>query len=76
MFQNIQGQAEFEQEEVGNKQDKIKRFLKVALTPQKILIYMVCFMLSSLECVGGIAPFAIAILGACLSNRIPVLMVY
>lgn len=76
MFQNIQGQADFEQEEVGNKQDKIKRFLKVALTPQKILIYMVCFMLSSLECVGGIAPFAIAILGACLSNRIPVLMVY
>ena len=42
MFQNIQGQADFEQEEVGNKQDKIKRFLKVALTPQKILIYMVC----------------------------------
>lgn len=76
MFQNIQGQADFEQEEVLEKQDKIKRFLKVALTPQKILVCIACFMLSSIQCVGEIAPFAIAILGACLSNRIPVLMVY
>lgn len=76
MFQNIQGQADFEQEKTTNKQEKIKRFLKVALTPQKILIYIACFMLSSIQCVGGIAPFAIAILGASLANRIPILMVY
>lgn len=78
MFQNIQGQAEFEieQEKTRTKQDKIKQFLKVALMPQKILVYIVCFMLSSIQCVGGIAPFAIAILAASLANRIPVFVVY
>ncbi len=77
MFQNIQGQANFEEEiEEINKKDKIKQFLKLVATPQKILIYIACFMLSSIECVGGIAPFAIAILGASLANGIPALIVY
>ena len=78
MFQNIQGQANLgeEQEETRNKQDKIKQFLKLALTPQKILVYILCFMLSSIECIGGIAPFAMAILAASLANGIPVLIVY
>ena len=33
-------------------------------------------MLSSIECIGGVAPFALAIFAACLSNRIPTLIVY
>lgn len=78
MFQNIQGQASYndEYEETSYKESKIKRFLKVALTPQKILVYIACFMLSSIDCAGGIAPFAMAIFAACFSNRIPTLIVY
>lgn len=78
MFQNIQGQANYieQQEEPVNQQDKIRRFLKMAMMPQKILIYIICFMLSSTSCAGGIAPFAIAILGASFANRIPALIVY
>lgn len=33
-------------------------------------------MLSSIECIGGVAPFALAIFAACFSNRIPTLIVY
>ncbi|MBO5479108.1 MAG: SpoIIE family protein phosphatase [Clostridia bacterium] len=78
MFQNIQGQASFgdEYEETDYKENKIKRFLKTAITPQKILIYIASFMLSTIECASGVAPFAIAIFAACFSNRVPVLIVY
>lgn len=78
MFQNIQGQVGYseEYEETNYKESKIKRFLKVALTPGRILVYIACFMLSSIDCAGGITPFAMAIFAACFSNRIPALIVY
>lgn len=77
MFQNIQGQApNDEYGETVNKKDMISRFFKMVISPQKILVYIIAFMLSSIECVGGIAPFAMAILGASMANRIPVFIVY
>lgn len=79
MFQNISGQQEQynEYEEIQyNKNDKIKLFLQKALTKQKILVYIIAFMLSTIQCPNGIAPFAIAILAACCSNKIPTLIVY
>lgn len=78
MFQNIQGQASIQEEyeETNYKENRIKGFLKMALMPQKILVYIACFMLSSIDCTSGIAPFAIAIFAACLSNRIPAFIVY
>ena len=78
MFQNIQGQVDITEEydKTNSKEHKIKDFCKRAFTKQKILIYIACFMLSGLECINGIAPFAIAIFVACLSNRIPAIIVY
>ena len=78
MFQNIQGQVDIAEEydKTDSKKHRIKSFCKRAFTKQKILIYIACFMLSGLECVNGIAPFAIAIFAACLSNRIPAFIVY
>ena len=78
MFQNIQGQANFDSEfiETDFKESKVNKFFKSALTPQKILVYIASFMLSSIECAGGIAPFGIAVLASCLSNRVPVLIIY
>jgi hypothetical protein len=54
MFQNIQGQAQTseEYEETNFKEKKLNNFFKVAITPQKILVYIVCLMVSTIECVG------------------------
>lgn len=77
MFQNISGQAELEEEYNENiKNDKIKIFFKDAFTKQKILIYIISFMLSTIGAENGIAPFAISIFAAVLSNKIPALIVY
>lgn len=78
MFQNIAGQHEqYEYDEVQyNENNKIKMFLKNAITKQKVLVYIIAFMLSTIQCAGGIAPFAIAIFAACCSNKIPTLIVY
>ena len=77
MFQNIQEQAaEEEYNETIYRESKIKLFLKGAFTKQKILIYILSFMLSTIECVNGIAPFAISIMAAALTNKIPVLIIY
>lgn len=80
MFQNILGQAEQDDENEEfydlNKKFDIKQFIKKAFTKQKILVYIIAFMLSTIECINGITPFAIAIFAACCSNKIPTLIVY
>lgn len=78
MFQNISGQVDeqVEYDEKQFKESKIKLFLVNAFSKQKIMIYILSFMLSTIECVNGIAPFAISIFAAALSNKIPALIVY
>lgn len=78
MFQNIQGQNESydEQEETNSQNHRMKIFFKKAFTKQNLLVYIISFMLSTIECTNGVAPFGIAIFAACLSNRIPALIVY
>ncbi len=81
MFQNISGQVDEEDyeneviEELNNKFD-LKQFIKYAFTKQKILVYIIAFMLSTIEGINGITPFAIAIFAACCSNKIPTVIVY
>ncbi len=77
MFQNIQNQQEIEQEEKEyiNK-STMKTLLQNVFSKQKILVYIISFMLSTIECTNGIAPFAIAIFAACYSNKIPTIIVY
>ncbi len=78
MFQNISGQATpyEEYEENAYHDSKIKIFLKNAFTTQKIAIYIISFMISTIEGINGITPFAISIFAAVLSNKIPALIVY
>ena len=77
MFQNISGQVD---EQIENEEkyynDKINQFFKNAFSMQKIIIYSLSFMLSTIQCVDGIAPFAISIFAAVLSNKVPALIVY
>lgn len=77
MFQNIPGEEINEEyDETIYKESKIKLFLRDAFTKQKMVLYILSFMLSTIECVNGIAPFAISIMAAALSNKIPVLIIY
>lgn len=51
-------------------------FFKNSFTIQKIVLYILSFMLSTISGISGIAPFGISIFAAVLSNKIPALIVY
>ena len=55
MFQTILGgQADIEQEEL-EQNDKRKMFFQKVFTKKNIIVYVVSFILSTIECVNGIA---------------------
>lgn len=85
MFQNIEkdfdvNQNEFEENynDQFNKKSNIKDILRNTFTKQKIILYIVAFMISlvSFGTNKEIAPFGIAMLAAVLSNSIPVAIVF
>lgn len=80
MFQNISGQAiennNYEDVEFNKKESKLKNFIKTNCTKQKLLVYLIAFMLSTIQGNSIIAPFAIAIFAACCSNKVPLVLVY
>lgn len=80
MFQNISGQAvennSNEDVEFSKKENKFKTFIKTNCTKQRLLVYLIAFMLSTIQGTSIIAPFAIAIFAACCSNKVPLLLVY
>lgn len=78
MFQNITGQEQIDEEynDIEYKEKSFKTFFKGAFTKQKIIVYIISFVISTIECVNGVAPFGLAIFAACLSNKIPALIVY
>lgn len=78
MFQNIErdfeeNQNDFDNVEL-NKSNKIRQIIKRAFTKQKILLYIISFMISlvSFGINEDLAPFGIAMLAAILSNCIPI----
>lgn len=76
MFQNIEKNFEEEQnnyEEI-NKSETIVEMIKRSFTKQKILLYIISFMVSlvSFAINKDLAPFGIAMLAAILANSIPV----
>lgn len=82
MFQNISGineeeniYIEDENQEI-EKNGKVKTFIKNSFTKQKIVLYIISFMISTISGISGICPFAISIFAAVLSNKIPALIVY
>ncbi len=76
MFQNLERNFEENQndyEEI-NKSETIKELIKKSFTKQKILLYIISFMVSlvSFSVNKDLAPFGIAIFAAILSNTMPV----
>lgn len=82
MFQNIdiEERVSIEEEKEQNANQDVKRdkkeILKRIFTVQNILVYIVSFMLSMVSTVNGLAPFAIAIFAAVLSNGLPAGVVF
>ena len=76
MFQNLSGGTDVEYDKIDKYDNKIKMFLKNAFTRQNIIVYIVSFMLSMVECANTGITFSIAIFAACLSNKIPAIVVY
>lgn len=85
MFQNIEKdfdetQNDFEEnfDNELNKKNNIKEILKNIFSKQKIILYIVAFMVSlvSFGTNKELAPFGIAMLAAVLSNSIPVALVF
>ncbi|MBQ2937558.1 MAG: SpoIIE family protein phosphatase [Clostridia bacterium] len=74
MFQNINesmmGRREYRENR--NERKKVDLFTNVLLA-KNIPIYVIAFMISMVGITGEVSPFSISILGACISNSIPLL---
>ncbi len=75
MFQNINSDAEEIIEDVQSNEKKNK-ILQNAFSKQNIILYIISFMISTVGISTDIAPFAISVLASCLSNSIPIGIVY
>lgn len=77
MFQNIDKNYEendINYEEKINKKQTIKEVIQKNFTKQKIILYIICFMISqvSFGANENLSPFGVALLVAILSNSIPI----
>lgn len=77
MFQNIDKNYEendINYEEKINKKQTIKEVIQKNFTKQKIILYIICFMISqvSFGANESLSPFGVAMLAAILSNSIPI----
>lgn len=70
MFQNINGNEEYTEE------NNIKLNFRNLFKSKDIFLYIISFMVSMVSFNGEWAPFGLAILAACCSNRKPVGIVY
>jgi len=80
MFQNISGSyqddTEYDDIEFNKKQNKLRIIIKKFFTKQNVALYILSFMVSTVNFGQGIAPFGLAILAACCSNSIPIGIIY
>lgn len=82
MFQNIDvknGDAAVNTIDSNYNKGKFEIFnsiLRQAITKQNIVLYIISFMMSMVQCGDGITPFPMAIFAAACSNSIPVMLIY
>lgn len=76
MFQNINVDTGYiDENEIKTKRIK-QKFIKENLSKQNIILYLISFMVSTVQFGNGLAPFAIAIIASMLSNNIPIIITY
>ena len=69
MFQNISANTDYVEEKQKNRGDLKENFIKQNFSKQSILIYILAFMVSTVQFGNDMAPFAIAIIAAITANR-------
>lgn len=76
MFQNISANTDYVEEKQKNNANIKENFIKQNFSKQSILIYILAFMVSTVQFGNDMAPFAIAIIAAITANNIPILIPY
>ena len=76
MFQNISANTDYVEEKQKNRGDLKENFIKQNFSKQSIIIYILAFMVSTVQFGNDMAPFAIAIIAAITANNIPILIPY
>lgn len=76
MFQNIGANTDYVEEKQKNNANIKENFIKQNFSKQSILIYILAFMVSTVQFGNDMAPFAIAIIAAITANNIPILIPY
>lgn len=76
MFQNISANTDYVEEKQKNNANIKENFIKQNFSKQSILIYILAFMVSTVQFGNDMAPFAIAIIAAIAANNIPILIPY
>lgn len=82
MFQNIDlknGDTAVDTADNNYNKGKFEIFnsiIRQAITKQNLVLYVISFMMSMVQCGDGIAPFSMAIFAAACSNSIPVIFIY
>ena len=76
MFQNISANTDYVEEKQKNRGDLKENFIKQNFSKQSVLIYILAFMVSTVQFGNDMAPFAIAIIAAITANNIPILIPY
>ncbi len=75
MFQNVADMSN-QNEEVIEKSNKIYYRLKEIFKYQNIIIYILTFLVSTLSIKGGIMPFGLSIMAACVGESVPIVGVF
>lgn len=76
MFQNIGANTDYVEEKQKNNANIKENFIMQNFSKQSILIYILAFMVSTVQFGNDMAPFAIAIIAAITANNIPILIPY
>ena len=77
MFQNVYDNSRISgaySEEKG--ENKINLLLKEIFNPRHFLIYILTFLVSTVQIKNEILPFGLAILAACMGSTVPIFMIY
>lgn len=77
MFQNINNEEYVEDNTNNYNNKKLKeKFWKVNFSRQNIILYIISFLISTVQFGNGLAPFGIAVIAASLSNSVPIIITF
>ena len=76
MFQNINNEDNEEIVEDFDISNKSNKLFKSIFSKQNIILYIISFMISTVGISTDTAPFAISVLASCLSNSVPIGIIY